>query len=552
MGELASLLLTMSLVTSETYDYIIAGAGTAGCVLARRLSDQPDCRVLLLEAGPPADDFWIRTPAGMAKLFKSERYNWRFYTEPVPTMCDRRLYWPRGKTLGGCSAVNGMVHFRGNRDDFDQWQRMGATGWGWDDVLPYFKRSETNVRGAGPYHGGNGPLYVGDPSVTHPSVLDFVEAAARTGVPRVDVFSGLEHEGAGVVQVNIRDGIRQTAYDAFVAPVQNRPNLVVRTGVHVRRVVFDGRTATGVEVLEDGRIHTYKAQEEVIISSGALGSPHLLMLSGIGDGDMLQRHGVQTIAHVPGVGLNLQDHCSLRVQALCTPDSSYNHALNGWRKYWQGFRYVMTKKGYLALPSSSAAIFIKSSPEIEYADLEISFRPMTFTYKDSGRVDVDEYHAMGASVYRVRPASRGEVRLNSADPMKAPAFVPNYLEHPEDVQASLVGLRKLRAILNTEPMRSRVVAERVPGPDVQSDEQLIDFMRREGHCSFHPAGSCKMGVDDMAVVDPRLKVRGVDRLRVIDASIMPTVTSGNTNAPTVMIGEKGADLVLADRGAPGA
>lgn len=530
----------------DSFDYIVVGAGSAGCVVASRLSEQPDCRVLLLEAGPPADDFWIRTPAGMAKMFKSERYNWRFYTEPVSTLQGRRLYWPRGKTLGGSSAINGMVYCRGNRDDYDHWARLGNAGWGWDNVLPYFKRSENNSRGASPFHGGDGPLFVGDPSIKHPSVIDFVEAARRTGLSPIDHFTGLEQEGAGILQANIRNGVRHSAYDAFIAPVRHRSNLVVLTGVHARRVLFEGKEATGVEVLQQGEIQSHKARREVILCAGALASPHLLMLSGIGDGEALQRHGIKTLVHAPGVGRNLQDHFTIRIQALCTPQSSYNHDLNGWRKYWQGLRYVVTKRGYLALSSSQAAAFVKSKPGLDYADLEISFRPMTFTYRDTGKVEVDKYDAIGASVYRVRPASRGEVQLRSADPLQPPAFVPNYLDAAEDVEATLSGLRILREILASEPMASRIVKELVPGPGLTTDEQLIDFMRREGHCAFHPAGTCKMGSDDMAVVDSRLRVHGVKRLRVVDASIMPTVTSGNTNAPTIMIGEKGADMIRAD------
>ena len=406
---------------------------------------------------------------------------------------------------------------------------------------------ESHVRGRGPYHGDNGPLFVGDLSVVHPSVTDFVEAAHRTGLPLIDDFTGIEKEGAGVLQVNIRNGVRQSAYDAFLAPVRHRSNLIVRTGVHVRRVLLNGREAEGVEVLEGREIRSYKARREVILCGGALASPQLLMLSGIGDGDALQRHGIKTEVHVPGVGHNLQEHFNVRIQALCTPQSSYNHELNGWRTYWQGLRYLVTKRGYLALPSSSAAAFVRSNPKIEYADLEMSFRPMTFSTRDSGEVAVDSYHAIGASVYRVRPASRGEVRLRNADPLEAPAFVPNFLSAAEDVEAMLSGVRKLRAILATEPMASRLVKERIPGPEVTTDEQLIDYMEREGQCAFHPAGSCKMGNDDMAVVDARLRVRGVERLRVVDASIMPTVTSSNTNAATIMIGEKGSDMILDDQ-----
>jgi choline dehydrogenase len=530
----------------NSFDYIVVGAGSAGCVVASRLSEQPDCRVLLIEAGPPADDFWIKTPAGMAMLFQSDRYNWRSRTEPVPTLGNRQIYWPRGKTLGGSSAINGMVYCRGNRGDYDGWERMGNPGWGWEDVLPYFKRSENNERGATAYHGSEGPLFVSDPSVKHPSVIDFVEAAHRTGLPRIDDFTGVEEQGAGVLQATIRNGVRQSAYEAFIAPVRHRPNLVVRTNVHVRKVLFEDHEATGVEVIEDGNVRTYNSRREVIICAGALASPQLLMLSGIGDGQALQSHGIQTLVHSPGVGRNLQDHCTVRVQALCTRQSSYNHALNGWRKYWHGLRYIVTKRGYLALPSSTAAVFVKSKPELDYADLEISFRPMTFTARDSGVVAVDNYDALSASVYRVRPASRGEILLRSADPLQSPVFVPNYLEADEDVEATLYGLRTLRAILAAEPMASRVVKELLPGPGVATDEQLIEFMRREAQCAYHPAGTCKMGGDDLAVVDARLRVHGVERLRVVDASIMPIVTSGNTNAPTIMIGEKGADMIRAD------
>lgn len=531
----------------DSFDYIVVGGGSAGCVVASRLSEQADCRVLLLEAGPPANDFWIRTPAGMAMLFKSERYNWRYHTEPVPTLNNRQLYWPRGKTLGGSSAINGMVYNRGNRGDYDHWAALGNSGWAWDDVLPYFKRLENNVRGPSPYFGVGGPLEVSDPVIKHPTVLDFIEAAHRaTGIPRVDGFTGADRESVGMQQVNIRGGVRHSSYDAYIAPIRHRPNLVVRTGVHVRRVLFVGRKATGVEVLESNEIRRYTARREVILCGGALASPHLLMLSGIGDGEALQRHGIKALVHAPGVGRNLQDHFSIRIRALCTPESSYNRDLKGWRKYWQGLRYVVTKGGYLALPSSTAGAYFMSSPAMQYADMQISFQPYSFTYQDSGRVDVDNFHAIGASVYRVRPASRGEVQLRSADPLQAPAFVPNYLSAPEDIEASLSGLRTLRKILATEPLASRIVKESVPGYGVTSDEQLIEFMRQEGHCAYHPAGSCKMGSDDMAVVDARLRVRGVQRLRVVDASIMPTVASANTNASVVMIGEKGADMIRAD------
>jgi choline dehydrogenase len=528
---------------SSTWDYIVVGAGSSGCVVASRLSEDPDVRVLLLEAGPAAENFWINVPAGMAYLFRSEDYNWRFTTEPVPTLRNRPIYWPRGKTLGGSSAINGMVYARGNRGDFDHWAKLGNAGWSWDDVLPYFKRSEDNQQGADEFHGVGGPLAVSEPTVKPRMVYDFVEAAQRCGIHRVERFNGSEPEGVGFLQATIRNGVRQSSYSSFIEPIRHRRNLTILTSAHVRRIVFRGHEATGVEVLNEGRIDVLSAQREVVLSAGALGSPHLLMLSGIGDGEMLRQYGIPSLVHLPGVGRNLQDHFSVRVQARTTPSGSYNKELNGWRKYLHGARYLVSHRGYLALPSSLAAAFVKSSPDREYADLEISFRPMTFSYDASGNVSVDNWPAMSASIYRVRPASRGEVVLRSADFLTPPAFHPNYLGDAEDVQATLTGFRILRNILSQAPIASRIVGETVPGPGITTDEQVLDFMEREGQCAFHPAGTCKMGNDAMSVVDSELRVKECSRLRIIDASIMPTVTSGNTNAPAIMIGEKGADLI---------
>lgn len=528
------------------YDYIIVGAGTAGCVLAGRLTEQPGVRVLLLEAGPPPDNFWIRTPAGMAPLWNSKVFNWGFYTEPVPMLNDRRVYFPRGKTLGGSSAVNGLVHNRGTRDDYDGWARAGNPGWGWDDVLPLFMRSETNTLGAGPHHGGDGPMHVAHPSILHPTVVDFIEAANRCGLPRVERFSGAEREGVGQTQCNVRDGVRHSAYDAYVAPVRQRPNLAIKTGVHVRRVLFDGLRASGVELTEDGALRRFNARAEVILCAGALQSPQLLMLSGIGDGAALQRLGLNTLVHRPGVGQNLQDHCLVRFQSECRPDSSYNRRLTGWRKYLEGLRYVATHTGYLTMPSSLAVALVKSDPAMEYGDLQLSFRPMTFAFDAKGHAEVDRFHGLGATVYRVRPASRGEVVLASADPMDAPRFIPNFLQADEDVRAMISGIRILRRIFATAPLAPRVVRELLPGPERSDDDQLVDYLRSAAACAFHPAGTCRMGSDDEAVVDARLRVHGVQGLRVVDASIMPTVTSGNTNAPVVMIGEKAAEMIRAD------
>lgn len=530
----------------ETFDYIIIGAGSAGCVLARRLSDNPDVKILLLEAGPPADKFWVRTPAGMAKLYFNKHFNWNYFTESMPRLLNRRMYWPRGKGLGGSSAINGMVYIRGHRKDFDAWSDLGNSGWGFDDVLPYFKRMEHNERGGNYYRGVDGPLWISDPVIRHPASVDFVESAARQGIPRTDDLNGELHDGVGFMQHNIRHGRRHSAYMAYVEPVRARPNLVVRTGCFVQRILFEQNEAIGVEVISEGERQVIMAAREVIVSSGALNSPQILMLSGIGPGAELQRHGIAPVVDSPGVGRNLQDHFYIHCSFRSTHDSSYNHELTGLRKYWQGLRYLLTHSGYLALGSSQVAAFVKSRPEEDYADLQISFRPMSFTYHGDGVVKVDRQPSIAASVYQLRPSGTGSVTLRSKDPFQAPAFQPNFLSRQEDVDAMISGIRQIRRIMGTEPIASRVIEENLPGRQVQTDEQILDYMRKHGNSAHHASGTCKMGRDPMAVVDERLRVRGVDRLRVVDASIMPRVTSGNTNAPSMMIGEKGADMIAQD------
>jgi choline dehydrogenase len=530
----------------DIFDYVIVGAGSAGCVLARRLTDNGGHRVLLLEAGPPTDKFWVRTPAGMAKLFFHKKFNWNYFTEPMPKLRDRRMYWPRGKGLGGSSSINGMIYIRGHRDDFDHWARLGNAGWSYDALLPYFKRMEDNQRGADHYRGVGGPLCISEPVIRHPSSDDFVQSAVNLGIPYTDDLNGAHHDAVGFIQHNIRHGQRHSAYTAYVEPVRARPNLVIRTNCAVQRVVFDGRKAVGVEVLENGARHVIKVTKEVILSAGALNSPQLLMLSGVGPADHLREHGIDVVADRPGVGRNLQDHFYIHCSFRSTPGSSYNREISGLRKYWEGLRYVTTRKGYLALGSSQVAAFVKSRPEEPYADLQISFRPMTFTYHEAGKIAVDPAPAVAASVYRVRPAASGTVTLRSADPGESPVFTPNFLTEQNDINAMIQGIRQIRQIMKTEPIASRIMNETLPGPTVQSDAQLLDFMASHGNSAFHPAGTCKMGHDDLAVVDDRLRVHGVENLRVADASIMPRVTAGNTNAPSMMIGEKAADMIIAD------
>ncbi len=530
----------------DSFDYIIVGAGSAGCPVARALSDNPDNRVLLLEAGPHADRFWINTPAGMAKLYFNEKLNWNYHTEPLTKLQNRRMYWPRGKTLGGSSAINGMIFIRGHAKDFDSWRDLGNPGWGYDDVLPHFKAMEHFERRADHWRGQGGPLNVSDPVVTSASSYDFIEAAARLGHARTEDMNGAVHDGVGVMQHTIKGGRRHSAFAAFVKPVLHRRNLTVMTDAQAQRLLLDGKTATGIEVMHKGQLRRFTATREVILSGGALNSPQLLMLSGIGPGGELQKHGIPLVHESAGVGQNLQDHFYMHTGWRATSDSSYNANLAGLRKYWEGFRYLMTRRGYLALGSSQVAAFVKSSPDEPYADLQISFRPMTFQYFPDGTVAVETQPGMGVSVYQLRPQTTGTVTLRSHRASDKVLASPEFLTDPYDVSAMISGIKQIRQIMNTDPIRSRVVAEEVPGPTVRTDEDIFAFMVATGNSAHHQGGTCKMGTDPMAVVDERLRVRGVDRLRVVDASVMPHLTSGNTNAPTIMIGVKGGAMIAQD------
>ncbi|RDD71134.1 GMC family oxidoreductase [Paracoccus versutus] len=527
----------------EPYDYLVVGAGSAGCVMASRLSEDSRKSVLLIEAGPSADYFWINTPAGMGPLFLNKRYNWAFTTETVPTLGGRTVYWPRGKTLGGSSSVNGMVYSRGHPMDYDHWASLGNEGWSYRDVLPYFRKSECNERGADAFFGGDGPLAVSDPVIRHPSTEDFVAAAVRNGIPEIRGLNAPPYEGVSYQQFTIRGGRRESAYTAFVKSVLHRRNLTVLTGVQVLRIVLRNGEATGVEVIQDGARRIIHAAREVILSAGALASPHLLMHSGIGDAGQLRKFGIQAARHLPGVGQNLQDHWFAPFLMRVTPDSSYNGHLVGWRKYVEGMRYLLTRRGYLAMGSSAVSAYVRSTPDQPQPDLQLAIRPMTSNFLPSGQVVVDPEPGMSGATVLVGPKSTGHMALKSADPLAAPAFHPNYLGDEDDIRRTLIGMRLFRRILATEPLSRRIVSELAPGPDAVTDDQLLDHLKQAGSTGWHQTSTCKMGRDEMAVVDPQLRVHGIGRLRVVDASVMPRITRGNTSAPTIMIAEKAADMI---------
>src|SRR5437763_870296 len=505
-------------------DFIVIGAGSAGCAVAARLSEDPSTRVVLLEAGGEDRNRWIHIPLGFGKTFADPSVNWCYETEPDPGAGDRRVYWPRGKVLGGSSSINGMVYIRGQAEDFDHWRQLGNTGWSFDDVLPYFKRAEHQTRGADEFHGTEGPLCVSDVPDHHPICEAFIEAAVALGFPRNDDFNGARQDGVG-----------------YLRPAMQRRNLQVVTEALSDKVLFEGRRAVGVSFRRGGRQFEAHAAREIILCGGAVNSPQLLMLSGIGPQEHLSAFGIPVVQHLPGVGHSLQDHYSAPLKLKCRVPITVNDVMrSNAKKLKVGLEYYLLRRGPLAMCSSPAALFARTRPELASPGVKLSIQPFSADRPQDG---LHPWSGFSMIAYQLRPDSRGEIKLRSADPADAPAVYPNYLTAEPDQQTIVVGLKLCRQLLAQPALAQFAASEYLPGAAVRSDDELLDFARRRGGTVYHPTSTCKMGVDPMAVVDPELRVRGITGLRVADASVMPTVVSGNTNAAAIMIGERCADLV---------
>jgi choline dehydrogenase len=528
-----------------TYDTIVVGAGSAGCAIAARLSEDPARRVLLLEAGGADTSILIRMPAAVARAIASPRYNWHYHTVPQAHMNGRRIYWPRGRVLGGSSSINAMVMVRGHPSDYDGWRAAGCPGWDWDDVLPFFRKMETSPRGPSAWRGGDGPVHIADPESGNQIFAAFIEAGRQAGFPVCDDFNGGPCDGFGPFQLNIKDGERWSAARAYLDPARERRNLAIRAGALVTRLTFDGTRCTGVRLAESGREESITAGE-VILCGGTINTPQLLMLSGIGEAEHLMSLGVGVVAHRPEVGRNLQDHLEVKTKhRSLKPVTMWRHAK--FPNYlWTGLQYLALRRGAGRGQGLEAGAFVRLDPQSAAPDTQLHFiNALAF----DGATAADRGHGFAIDVTQLRPESRGTIRLRSADPAEHPLIDPGYLAAETDRRMMRDGLKLLREICAQPAMAPYVGEELRPGPSVTTDAQLDALVRATADSIYHPVGTCRMGTDTGAVVDPRtMRVHGLDGLRVADASIMPTLVSGNTNGPVIMIGERAAALIQASGG----
>jgi choline dehydrogenase len=532
-------------MSNDTFDFIVVGAGSAGCVLANRLSENGRYRVALLEAGPRDGSLWIHLPIGYGKTMWDEKFNWRFYTEPDANMDGRKIYWPRGRVLGGSSSINGLIVVRGQPGDYDRWRDLGNPGWGWNDVLPYFIKLESNPElGGNQLHGSGGPLRISSIAGKHELIEALIAAAERCGVPRTADFNGLNQQGVGYYQLTTRNGWRVSAADAYLRPAERRGNLSVVTDAQVARIVIDQHRASGVVCRIGFELRELHARHGVVLSAGAVQSPQILMLSGIGPGEELRAQNIPVALDRKAVGANLQDHLQVRLIYRCTRPITTNDALNSiFGRIGMGLEWLLHRTGPLATGINQGGLFTRVLPESQTPDIQFHVATLS---ADMAGGKVHDFSGFTLSVCQLRPESTGAIGLNSADPFAPPTIKPNYLATETDRRCTTAAIGFARKLAATPPLSDYVAAEIAPGPDYVNDADLLGFARKSGATIFHPVGTCRMGNDDDAVVDPRLRLKGIDGLWVADCSIMPTLPSGNTNIPAIMVGEKASDMILED------
>ncbi|TAL90954.1 MAG: choline dehydrogenase [Candidimonas sp.] len=532
---------------SDSVDYIVVGAGSAGCVLANRLSENGKYSVCVLEAGPPDKNIWIHIPIGYGKTMFHKKLNWGFYTDPDANMLGRKIYWPRGRTLGGSSSINGLIYIRGQKQDYDHWEQQGNAGWSWNDCLPYFRKLENNDLGESPTHGTTGPLNATSIKTRHPLVEALIQSGASMGLKKRQDFNSGDQEGVGYYQLTTRNGKRCSTAVAYLNPARGRSNLRIETDAQATAIVMQGKRASGIRYKKGGVERTLLANREVILSAGSIQSPQLLQLSGIGPSGVLTKFGIPVVKDLNGVGKNLQDHLQIRLIYEVTKPITTNDQLRTiWSKGKIGLQWLLFRGGPLAIGINQGAIFCRALPD-ESATPDIQFHFGTLSADAAGGA-VHDFSGCTYSVCQLRPESRGEVNIKSTNPFEPPSMQPNYLSTDLDRRTAIAGVKYARRLAATVPMSDLMKREHRPGPDVRTDDEILHFCREYGATIFHPTGTAKMGLasDTDAVVDNRLRVHGIDGLRVVDASIMPTLVSGNTNVPIVMIAERAADFILED------